>query len=50
MNELSVLFGIILILIIGWALLIMYGDNNVRVLLLALFLFSFAGYLTVYGY
>jgi hypothetical protein len=50
MNELSVLFGIILVLLIGWGLLIMYGDTNPRVLLLGLVLFSFAGYLTVYIY
>jgi hypothetical protein len=50
MNELSVLFGIILIIIIGWALLAMYGDSNPRVLFLGLILFSFASYLTVYAY
>lgn len=50
MNELSVVFGIVLLLIIGWASLIMYGDKNHRVLILALFLFSFASYLVIYGY
>lgn len=50
MNELSILFGIILLLVITVGLLIAYGDKNHKVLLFAFFMLSFASYLTIYAY
>ena len=50
MNELSILFGIILLLVITIGLLIAYGDKNHKVLWFSFFILSFASYLTIYAY
>jgi hypothetical protein len=50
MNELSVLLSIVILLVIATALLIMYGNENHKVLWGSFFIYVFCSYLTIYVY
>lgn len=50
MNELSVLLVIAILLFIATSMLIMYGNENHRVLWGAFFTYVFCSYLTIYVY
>ena len=50
MNEMSVLFGIVLLIVLAIFTLMMYGDTNLKSTIFSFFLLCFASYLTIYAY